>query len=49
MPMMSSRKGSTPSVRKGARIETCLEFGEALAVPEADITIMGAILRELGR
>lgn len=43
------RFNSICNTRKGARIETCLEFGGALAVPAADIGIMGAILREAGR
>jgi len=31
------------------KVEAFLEFSKALAVPEADITIMGAVLREEGR
>lgn len=47
--VFKERFNSICNTRKGARVKTCLEFGEALAVPEADIGIMGAILRETSR
>lgn len=34
---------------EGVRVEAFLEFSKALAVPEADIAIVGAVLREEDR
>lgn len=47
--VFKERFNSICNTRKGARVRNCLEFGEALAVPEADRAIMGVILGEAGR